>query len=179
MHASGSPDSNGQSVPYVDLIEDASATAVVIEVRTGDRAGLLYALGQCLAAERLSIRSAHISTLAGQAIDTFYLTEADGSRPNPQRAQRAVSVLREAASVSQATEPAPAHDAGKLDHIGHGEGARIRRARPAYVSVSPRGRWRRARQLRQPLAGLPLAASRQSTPRPRPGSATPPMATHD
>ena len=72
----------------------------MIEVRTGDRAGLLYTLGQALSAERLSIRSAHISTLAGQAIDTFYLTEADGSRPNPQRAQRAVSVLSEAASGS-------------------------------------------------------------------------------
>ena len=31
------------------------------------------------ASARLSIRSAHISTLAGQAIDTFYVTEADGS----------------------------------------------------------------------------------------------------
>jgi [protein-PII] uridylyltransferase len=107
VQTSGSPGSNGHAArPYVDLIEDASATAVVVEVRTGDRAGLLYTLGQSLAAERLSIRSAHISTLAGQAIDTFYLTEADGSRPNAQRAQRAVSLLTEAASVRQATEPA-------------------------------------------------------------------------
>ena len=38
--ASGSPGSNGQAArPYVDLIEDASKSAVVIEVRTGDRAG--------------------------------------------------------------------------------------------------------------------------------------------
>jgi [protein-PII] uridylyltransferase len=107
--ASGSAGSNGRAArSYVDLIEDASATAAVIEVRTGDRAGLLYTLGQSLAAERLSIRSAHISTLAGQAIDTFYLTEADGSKPNAQRAQRAVSWLTEAASVRQATEPASA-----------------------------------------------------------------------
>jgi [protein-PII] uridylyltransferase len=114
VQTSGSPGSNGLAArPYVDLIEDASATAVVIEVRTGDRAGLLYTLGQALSAERLSIRSAHISTLAGQAIDTFYLTEADGSRPNAQRAQRAVSVLREAASRSEATEPTPATTLGQ------------------------------------------------------------------
>ncbi len=107
--ASGSPHFNGQAArPYVDLIEDASETAVVIEVRTRDRAGLLYALGQSLAAGRLSIRSAHISTLAGQAIDIFYLTEADGSTPTVHRAQQAVSLLTEAASVPQVSQPAPA-----------------------------------------------------------------------
>ena len=57
------------------------ARAAVIEVRTGDRAGLLYALGRSLSEIKLSIRSAHISTLAGQAIDTFYVTEVDGSDP--------------------------------------------------------------------------------------------------
>ena len=86
--------------PYVDLIPEASETAVVIEVRTGDRPGLLYALGQSLAKQQLSIRSAHISTLAGQAIDTFYLTEADGSAPSPQRGERAVEVLTAAAALT-------------------------------------------------------------------------------
>jgi [protein-PII] uridylyltransferase len=99
----GSDRSNGQAPrPHVEMIEAASETAVVVEVRTGDRAGLLYALGQSLAAERLSIRSAHISTLAGQAIDTFYLTEADGSKPSAERARRAVWVLTEAAGLPQA-----------------------------------------------------------------------------
>jgi [protein-PII] uridylyltransferase len=86
--------------PYVDVIPEASETAVVIEVRTGDRPGLLYALGQSLAKQQLSIRSAHISTLAGQAIDTFYLTEADGSAPSPQRGRRAVEVLTAAAALT-------------------------------------------------------------------------------
>jgi [protein-PII] uridylyltransferase len=105
----GSVSSNGQTLqPYVNLIERASESAVVVEVRTGDRAGLLYALGQSLAAERLSIRSAHISTLAGQAIDTFYLTEADGSMPGAERARRAVSVLTEAAKLSRSVDPATA-----------------------------------------------------------------------
>ncbi len=90
------------SRPYVELFSDASDTAAVIEVRTGDRAGLLYALGRSLSEIRLSIRSAHISTLAGQAIDTFYVTEADGSPPNQSRAQEAVDALTTAAGISAA-----------------------------------------------------------------------------
>jgi [protein-PII] uridylyltransferase len=90
--------------PYVKLIKDASGTASVIEVRTGDRAGLLYALGRSLSEIRLSIRSAHISTLAGQAIDTFYVTEVGGSTPSPSRAQEAVQALSSAAGIYR---PAP------------------------------------------------------------------------
>lgn len=83
--------------PYVGVIEDASESAVVLEARTGDRSGLLYALGQALTHEQLSIRSAHISTLAGQAIDTFYVTEVDGTRPSRERAEAALQALRLAA----------------------------------------------------------------------------------
>ncbi|HEV2927643.1 MAG TPA: HD domain-containing protein, partial [Propionibacteriaceae bacterium] len=90
-----------QSAPYVQLIPDASEGAAVIEVRTADRAGLLYALGSALAVQRFSIRSAHISTLAGQAIDTFYVTESDGSRPNGQRSRMAMDALTAAAESGQ------------------------------------------------------------------------------
>ena len=88
--------------PYVELIGDASETAAVIEVRTGDRAGLLYALGRSLSDIKLSIRSAHISTLAGQAIDTFYVTEVDGSAPSERRAQEAIEALTLAAGIPAA-----------------------------------------------------------------------------
>ena len=90
------------SNPYVELVRHASETAAVIEVRTGDRAGLLYALGRSLSQIRLSIRSAHISTLAGQAIDTFYVTEVDGSVPRPERAREAVEALIMAAGIPAA-----------------------------------------------------------------------------
>jgi [protein-PII] uridylyltransferase len=85
--------------PFVEEIRDASETAAVIELRTGDRAGLLFALGRALADARLSVRSAHISTLAGQAIDTFYVTEADGTRLTDQRAEQALRVLAGAAGA--------------------------------------------------------------------------------
>jgi [protein-PII] uridylyltransferase len=90
--------SGEQPQAYVAVIEDASESALVVEIRTGDRAGLLYALGESLTAQRLSIRSAHISTLAGQAIDTFYLTEAGGEQPGAERAAMAVRALTKAAS---------------------------------------------------------------------------------
>ena len=48
--------------------------------------------------QRISIRSAHISTLAGQAIDTFYVTEADGSPPDDARSEAAVQALQMAAA---------------------------------------------------------------------------------
>ena len=83
--------------PWVELVENASDTATVVEVRARDRPGLLYALGHSVAEQRLSIRSAHVSTLAGLAIDTFYLTEADGSRPGHDRSQTALKALAAAA----------------------------------------------------------------------------------
>jgi len=94
--------------PHVQLLQDASQSAVVVEVRAGDRAGLLYALGQSVTHAGLSIRSAHISTLAGQAIDTFYLTEPDGSRPSTQRGVQALQALAEAAGSPAVRADSPA-----------------------------------------------------------------------
>lgn len=93
----------GAGSPYTELVSGASKTAVVVEVRSTDRPGLLYALGDALARQRLSIRSAHVSTLAGQAIDTFYLTEADGSRPDATRSETAVQALAAAAGLSRSS----------------------------------------------------------------------------
>ena len=101
------------AAPFVELLPDASATAAVVEVRAGDRSGLLYALGRALATERLSIRSAHVSTLAGQAIDTFYVTEADGRCPRHERAELAVQVLTAAAIGELSAWPAEAAPASR------------------------------------------------------------------
>ena len=87
----------------VEPVGGASDTAAVVEVRTGDRPGLLYALGDALSQAGLSIRSAHVATLAGQAIDTFYLTEPDGSRPSSLREQEALAALVAAARSETVT----------------------------------------------------------------------------
>lgn len=83
----------------VQTIPEASESAVVVEMRAGDRNGLLWALGAAIARENLSIRSAQLTTLAGQAIDTFYLTEANGDRPSSERADQAVRALQAAAGA--------------------------------------------------------------------------------
>ncbi|HEX2705040.1 MAG TPA: ACT domain-containing protein, partial [Candidatus Lustribacter sp.] len=75
------------------VLAHASDTATVIEVRATDRPGLLHDIGVTMARASLNVRSAHISTYAGQALDTFYLSEF-GSRPlSPARVAQAVSMI--------------------------------------------------------------------------------------
>jgi len=86
--SSGAP---GQARALV--VSHASDSATVIEVRTADRPGLLHDIGITLARASLSVRSAHIATYAGQALDTFYVTEF-GARPlSPARVARAVAMI--------------------------------------------------------------------------------------
>ncbi len=77
------------------VVPSASDSATVIEVRATDRAGLLYHIGGALAAAGVSVRSAHIATYAGQALDTFYLTCQDGSPLAPHRVGQVVALLIE------------------------------------------------------------------------------------
>ncbi len=64
----------GDSIPpRVHLVPGASANATVIEVHAKDRPGLFYRLCAVLAAHDCSVRSAHVSTWATEAVDVFYL----------------------------------------------------------------------------------------------------------
>ena len=80
----------------VTVVNGASASATVIEVRAADRRGLLYDIGRSLAATGVSIRSAHIETYAGQTLDTFYLTSGDGSPLADSATQVAVTAIETA-----------------------------------------------------------------------------------
>jgi [protein-PII] uridylyltransferase len=64
--------------PRVMIIEDASRTAAVIEVRAHDRPGLLWRIGQALGTCGLQIRAAQIDTLGAEAVDVFYVVDGDG-----------------------------------------------------------------------------------------------------
>ncbi|GAA4401198.1 [protein-PII] uridylyltransferase [Fodinibacter luteus] len=86
--ALGSP---GQARALV--VPGASSDATVLEVRAQDRPGLLHELGAALADAGISVRSAHIATYAGQTLDTFYLTGADGLSLAPARVAQAVSII--------------------------------------------------------------------------------------
>src|SRR6188472_483879 len=85
---SGSP---GQTRAMV--ISHASDSATVIEVRATDRPGLLHDIGITLSRASLSVRSAHIATYAGQALDTFYVTEFGGRPLAPARVAQTISML--------------------------------------------------------------------------------------
>ncbi|MEI2732631.1 MAG: [protein-PII] uridylyltransferase [Dermatophilaceae bacterium] len=88
LATSGSP---GQARALV--VPGASQTATVVEVRASDRPGLLYDIGSALSRAGVSVRSAHIATYAGQALDTFYLTRADGAGLSPPEVGAVVGLL--------------------------------------------------------------------------------------
>lgn len=92
-----------QSVPPIGaapsratVVPGASDEALVIEVRALDRAGLLGDLGEVIAAHGLAIRSAHVATYAGQAVDTFYLTKADDTDVSPPHVAQLIGALIDA-----------------------------------------------------------------------------------
>ncbi len=85
--------------PRVLVVPDASRWATVVEVRAADRPGLLHAVGDALAREGVDIRSAHVATHAGQAVDVLYLSEPHGGPLSPGRVAQAVSALGAAARV--------------------------------------------------------------------------------
>ncbi|WP_433230788.1 [protein-PII] uridylyltransferase [Actinomadura formosensis] len=66
--------------PRVMILDDASRTATVIEVRAHDRPGLLWRVGRALGACGLQIRAAQVDTLGAEAVDVFYVVD-DEHRP--------------------------------------------------------------------------------------------------
>ncbi|MEV6951543.1 [protein-PII] uridylyltransferase [Streptomyces sp. NPDC051183] len=64
--------------PRVSVVPDVSALATVLEVRAPDAVGLLHRIGRALEGAGVRVRSAHVSTLGANAVDTLYVTTADG-----------------------------------------------------------------------------------------------------
>ncbi|WP_460461179.1 ACT domain-containing protein, partial [Angustibacter peucedani] len=85
--------------PRAVLVPGASEQATVVEVRAADRPGLLHALGRALAAADVDVRSAHVATHAGQAVDTLYLAERGGGPLAPSRVAATVAALVDASEV--------------------------------------------------------------------------------
>ncbi|MEO7979418.1 MAG: [protein-PII] uridylyltransferase [Sporichthyaceae bacterium] len=83
--------------PRVEVVESASDTATVVEVRAGDRPGLLYRLGRALALMGVNIRGARVVTLGAEAVDVFYLQDSVGRPLSDPAAREAVRLLTDAA----------------------------------------------------------------------------------
>jgi [protein-PII] uridylyltransferase len=64
--------------PKVTLVDDASETATVVEVRAHDAPGLLWRVGRALGECGLDVRAARVETLGAEVVDVFYVTDGDG-----------------------------------------------------------------------------------------------------
>ncbi|MEK6648013.1 MAG: [protein-PII] uridylyltransferase [Actinomycetota bacterium] len=73
--------------PEVEFFLDASTDSTVFEVRSHDRPGLLFHIGAAITRCRVDIRSAIVTTLGAEAIDTLYVTEIAGGPLTLERAQ--------------------------------------------------------------------------------------------
>lgn len=86
--------------PRVLLVDDASATATVLELRAHDRLGLLHAVTRAIAACGLDVRSALVSTLGAEAVDAFYVVGPGGTKlTDPALRESVVAAVLAAASA--------------------------------------------------------------------------------
>jgi [protein-PII] uridylyltransferase len=80
--------------PMVGFDNESSPDHTLMHLRAPDYLGLLYDVAATLAAHRIAINTARITTEKGAALDTFYLTTADGKkiedRARLRRLQKAV-----------------------------------------------------------------------------------------
>ncbi|WP_034487014.1 [protein-PII] uridylyltransferase [Actinomadura oligospora] len=64
--------------PRVTIVPDASESATVVEVRAHDVPGLLWRVGQALGECGLQVIAARVDTLGAEAVDAFYVVDAEG-----------------------------------------------------------------------------------------------------
>src|SRR5215475_4411633 len=85
----------GVAPPKVTLVDDASATATVVEVRAHDAPGLLWRIGRALGDCGLDVRAARVETLGAEAVDVFYVVDSGGQpvRDGRTRGRIAAEVL--------------------------------------------------------------------------------------
>ena len=85
--------------PKVTLVDDASSTATVVEVRAHDEPGLLWRIGRALGECGLNLRAARVETLGAEAVDVFYVTDAAGGLlSDPDLRKRTVKMVLSALS---------------------------------------------------------------------------------
>lgn len=82
--------------PEVETFLDAATSATIIEVRSHDRPALLFGIGDVITKCNVDIRSAIVTTLGAEAIDTLYVTELDGGALTENRAYDVAQKLRAA-----------------------------------------------------------------------------------
>jgi len=85
--------------PKVTLVDGASQTATVVEVRAHDEPGLLWRIGRALGECGLNVRAARVETLGAEAVDVFYVTDStSGLLSDPDARRRVVAAVLSALS---------------------------------------------------------------------------------
>ena len=79
--------------PIVEFYNDGATDATIIEVRSHDRPGLLFRIGAGITQSKVDIRSAIVTTLGAEAIDTLYVSELTGGPLSDERANEVASRL--------------------------------------------------------------------------------------
>ncbi len=82
--------------PVVETFLASATDATIIEVRSHDRPALLFGIGDTITKCNVDIRSAIVTTLGAEAIDTLYVTEIDGGALSQERAFEVAQRLRSA-----------------------------------------------------------------------------------
>jgi [protein-PII] uridylyltransferase len=90
----------GAPAPKVTLVDGASETATVVEVRAHDAPGLLWRVGRALGECNLDLRAARVETLGAEVVDVFYVTEEDGALVTDRERRRAITASVLAALAS-------------------------------------------------------------------------------
>ena len=73
--------------------EVSGAATGIVEVRAGDRAGLLYRLTAAITGEGLDVTSARIETLGADAVDCFYVCNPSGTPVDADQRRRVDEAL--------------------------------------------------------------------------------------
>ena len=79
--------------PIVETFLDSATNATIIEVRSHDRPALLFGIGEAITRCQIDIKSAIVTTLGAEAIDTLYVTEIGGGGLSQPRAQEVADKL--------------------------------------------------------------------------------------
>ncbi len=73
---------HGPVAPRVEFDTELSRHSTVIEVHSPDAIGVLYRITRAIAELELDIRSAKVQTLGHEGIDSFYVRDQNGGKPN-------------------------------------------------------------------------------------------------
>ncbi len=93
--------------PKVTMVDDASRSAAVVDVRAHDEPGLLWRIGRALGECGLDVRAARVETLGAEAVDSFYVVDSSGKPPVGEKV-RALIRERVLAALTSAIDAPPA-----------------------------------------------------------------------